>query len=74
MLRQVTDYFEIEPDLDLDLMQANQTLAELTARRVTGIEVVPSTTEMLSETLSSVAIYFLGILCDQRLPEMTTAW
>jgi UDP-N-acetylglucosamine 2-epimerase (non-hydrolysing) len=34
MLQQVNDYFEIEPDIDLQLMQANQTLASLTARCV----------------------------------------
>ncbi len=38
MLSQVTDYFGIRPDLDLELMQPNQTLAEITARCVTGID------------------------------------
>lgn len=38
MLAQVTDYFGIEADLDLALMQPNQTLAELTARCITGID------------------------------------
>lgn len=32
MLAQVAAYFEIQPDLDLELMQANQTLSMLTAR------------------------------------------
>lgn len=32
MLAQVADYFVIEPDIDLQLMQPNQTLADLTAR------------------------------------------
>lgn len=38
MLAQVTDYFEIEADLDLALMKPNQTLAEITARCLTGID------------------------------------
>ncbi len=38
MLRQVTDYFEIFADVDLDLMQPSQSLAELTARCVEGID------------------------------------
>ena len=35
---EVLDLFGIVPDLDLDLMQANQTLAALTARAVTGLD------------------------------------
>lgn len=38
MLAQVTDYFGIKADLDLALMQPNQTLAELTARCITGVD------------------------------------
>lgn len=38
MLDQVLQIFKIEPDVDLDLMQSNQTLAGLTARAVTGID------------------------------------
>lgn len=38
MLDQVLDIFEITPDVDLDLMQPNQTLAGLTARAVTGLD------------------------------------
>jgi UDP-N-acetylglucosamine 2-epimerase (non-hydrolysing) len=38
MLRQVTDYFQIEADVDLELMQPDQTLAGLTARCITGID------------------------------------
>ena len=38
MLQQVTDYFEIEPDLDLQLMRPNQTLSELTARCIVGLD------------------------------------
>ena len=38
MLAQVTDYFGIRHDLDLDVMQANQTLAGLTARCIERID------------------------------------
>jgi len=37
MLDQVLDVFDIEPDVDLNLMQADQTLPELTARALTGL-------------------------------------
>ena len=40
MLDQVTDYFGIEVDRDLDLMPPNQTLAEVTARCLTGLDAV----------------------------------
>ena len=40
MLAQVTDYFEIDADIDLELMQPNQTLSQLTARCITGIDEV----------------------------------
>jgi UDP-N-acetylglucosamine 2-epimerase (non-hydrolysing) len=38
MLRQVTDYFGIEPDYDLKLMSPGQSLAQLTARCLTGLD------------------------------------
>ncbi len=38
MLQQVTDSFEIDIDLDLQLMRPNQTLSGLTARCLTGLE------------------------------------
>lgn len=40
MLKQVTDYFEISADIDLQLMQSNQTLADLTARCIQGLDSV----------------------------------
>jgi UDP-N-acetylglucosamine 2-epimerase len=40
MLDQVLDLFEIRPDHDLDLMQPNQTLDQLTARVLTGVGAV----------------------------------
>ncbi|WP_315852364.1 non-hydrolyzing UDP-N-acetylglucosamine 2-epimerase [Rubinisphaera italica] len=38
MLAQVADYFQIQPDIDLDLMQSNQSLAMLTSRCLNGLE------------------------------------
>ena len=38
MLQQVTDYFELKADIDLQLMRPNQTLAELTARCIQGLD------------------------------------
>lgn len=37
MLDQVLDFFSITPDYDLDLMQTGQTLADVTARIITGL-------------------------------------
>lgn len=38
MLRQVTDYFGIQPDVDLKVMSAGQSLAQLTARCLTSLD------------------------------------
>ena len=38
MLDQVLGVFDIQPDVDLDLMRPDQTLAELTARVVVGVQ------------------------------------
>ncbi len=38
MLRQVTDYFDIQPDFDLKLMSPGGSLAQLTARCLIGLE------------------------------------
>jgi len=38
MLAQVNDYFGVTGDVDLELMTANQTLASLTARCITGLD------------------------------------
>ena len=40
MLDQVLKIFEITPDYDLDLMKRNQSLTELTARILTGLDSV----------------------------------
>lgn len=42
MLDQMLKWFKIEPQIDLDLMKHGQTLAELTARVVTGVDDVLS--------------------------------
>jgi UDP-N-acetylglucosamine 2-epimerase (non-hydrolysing) len=38
MLDQVLGVFSIKPDIDLDLMQSNQTLAQLSARVIVGVQ------------------------------------
>jgi UDP-N-acetylglucosamine 2-epimerase (hydrolysing) len=38
MLDQVFRIFEIEPDIDLDVMQSNQTLAQLSAKVIIGVQ------------------------------------
>ena len=38
MLDQVLSLFQIKPDVDLELMQTNQTLSQLTASLFTGID------------------------------------
>lgn len=40
MLDQVLDFFQIVPDIDLDLMQANQSLNELSARIISAMDKV----------------------------------
>lgn len=40
MLDQVLEFFDIEPDIDLDIMRPNQTLAGLTARLLLAIDEV----------------------------------
>ena len=40
MLDQVLDFFEVRPDLDLDLMRADQTLNELAARAFAALDFV----------------------------------
>lgn len=42
MIKQVFDLFSIEPDFDLQLMQPNQKLSELTGRVLTGMESIIS--------------------------------
>lgn len=39
MLDQVLEVFGVVPDVDLSLMQPNQTLASLTSRAITAIDI-----------------------------------
>jgi UDP-N-acetylglucosamine 2-epimerase (non-hydrolysing) len=45
MLRQVTDYFGIEPDFDLKVMSPGQTLAQLTAKLLLALDETIATAE-----------------------------
>jgi UDP-N-acetylglucosamine 2-epimerase (non-hydrolysing) len=38
MLDQVLDIFHIEPDYDLNIMQSRQTLVDITARALMGLD------------------------------------
>ncbi len=40
MLDQVLDLFDIEPDYDLNIMKAGQTLSQITSRVLQGLEEV----------------------------------
>jgi UDP-N-acetylglucosamine 2-epimerase (non-hydrolysing) len=71
MLDQVLDLFEIRPDHDLDLMQSNQTLDELTARVLTGIGTVidkvrPHTMLVHGDTTTTLAASLAGFY--RKLP------
>lgn len=50
MLDQVLSVFKIKPDVDLDLMRPNQTITEVTARVLTGVQ------EVLSEIRPDVVL------------------
>jgi len=45
MLAQVSDYFNVQADIDLDLMLPNQTLAEITGRCIQAIDATIDRTE-----------------------------
>ncbi|WP_310557748.1 non-hydrolyzing UDP-N-acetylglucosamine 2-epimerase [Flavobacterium sp.] len=71
MLDQVLDFFEIVPDYDLDLMQANQTLNGLSARILAKIDTVlniekPNLVLVHGDTTTSsmvaLAAFHLGIM------------
>jgi UDP-N-acetylglucosamine 2-epimerase (non-hydrolysing) len=60
MLDQVLDWFHIQPDYDLDLMQPNQTLAGLTARALQGVtevieQVQPDVVLVQGDTTTAMA-------------------
>ena len=60
MLDQVHEVFEIRPDVDLNLMQANQTLGDFTVRALSGIqaqlvEARPAAVVVQGDTTSTLA-------------------
>jgi UDP-N-acetylglucosamine 2-epimerase (non-hydrolysing) len=70
MLAQAMDVFDITPDEDLTLMQANQTLADLTARLMTGMDhalrkhqpdVVMVQGDTTTAFVSALAAFYQGI-------------
>lgn len=70
MLRQVAEYFQIRADVDLNLMQPNQTLSGLTARCMEGIDATierfkPTCLVAQGDTATvmsaSVAAFFRGL-------------
>ncbi len=71
MLDQVLCLFEIEPDIDLDLMQPNQTLASLTARALTGltdvlVDVKPDVILLQGDTTTAMIAALAGFY--QKIP------
>ncbi|MBN1120970.1 MAG: UDP-N-acetylglucosamine 2-epimerase (non-hydrolyzing) [Anaerolineae bacterium] len=71
MLDQVLDWFHIQPDYDLDLMQPNQTLAGLTARAITGVtkvieQVQPDVVLVQGDTTTAMASAMASFY--QRIP------
>lgn len=71
MLDQVLDWFHIQPDFDLDLMQPNQTLAGLTARALNGVtevieQVQPDVVLVQGDTTTAMAATMASFY--QRIP------
>lgn len=70
MLDQVLDWFHIEPDHDLDLMEPDQTLAGLTARAIQGVtdviervrpDIVLVQGDTTTAMISALAAFYLQI-------------
>jgi UDP-N-acetylglucosamine 2-epimerase (non-hydrolysing) len=70
MLDQVLDLFEIKPDIDLNLMEDNQTLSQLTARALTTLddvleEIKPDWVLVQGDTtttmVASLAAFYHGV-------------
>ncbi len=88
MLRQVTDYFDISTDIDLDLMRPNQSLASLTSGCVAGIdqtlvEVQPQcvvaqgdTTTVMASSLTAFyrQIPFVHVEAGLRTGDLMSPW
>ncbi len=67
MLAQVFDFFEIEPDFDLDLMESNQSLTDLTAKAIQGVgtlldELTPDVVVVQGDTTTAYAAGFAGFI------------
>jgi UDP-N-acetylglucosamine 2-epimerase (non-hydrolysing) len=72
MLDQVLEAFEIEPDVDLNLMRAGQGLFDLTARVITGMEAVlkelhPDLVLVHGDTTTSFAVSLSAYYAQTRL-------
>jgi UDP-N-acetylglucosamine 2-epimerase (non-hydrolysing) len=88
MLRQVTDYFEIEADFDLKLMAPGQSLAQLTARCLVALDetiqtaspncVVAQgdTTSVLAASMAAFyrGLPFIHIEAGLRTGDLTAPW
>ena len=88
MLQQVTDYFGIKPDIDLQLMQPNQTLAALTARCLEKLDEVlvahepdclvaqGDTTTVLAASLAAFyrRVGFVHVEAGLRTGKMWSPW
>jgi UDP-N-acetylglucosamine 2-epimerase len=71
MLDQVLDWFGIIPDVDLDLMQPDQTLADLTARALSGVsrEIAQSAPDVLLVQGDTTTAMIAGLAAFyQRIP------
>jgi UDP-N-acetylglucosamine 2-epimerase (non-hydrolysing) len=71
MLDQVLAWFEIVPDIDLDIMTEGQSLADITVRTLQGLaEVIPRTTPDLVVVQGDAAPSFVGALAAfyRRIP------
>jgi UDP-N-acetylglucosamine 2-epimerase (non-hydrolysing) len=88
MLRQVTDYFQIEPDYDLKLFAPGQSLAQLTARSLVALdEVIQSsrpdcvvaqgdTTSVLSASIAAFyrQVPFVHVEAGLRTGDLAAPW
>lgn len=65
MLDQVLDVFDVQPDFDLNIMSPGQTLAEVTARAVTGlVDVIGKTQPAITLVQGDTTTAFCGALAS----------